>query len=51
MKLAMMLGLIIFTLQLSTAQSFDVSTIKPTPPEANSSQTTWEIPVGCSGGA
>ena len=42
MKLAMMLGLMIFALQQSDAQSFDVSTIKPSPPDVNSSQTTWD---------
>ena len=42
MKLAMMLGLMAFALQQSNAQSFDVSTIKPSPPDANSSQTTWD---------
>jgi len=42
MKLAMMLCLAGFTLQHSAAQSFDVSTIKPTPPEINHSQTTWD---------
>ena len=42
MKLAMLLGLIAFTLQRSMAQSFDVSTIKPSPPDASSSQTTLD---------
>lgn len=42
MKLAMMLGLVGFTLQHSAAQSFDVASIKPSPPDANSSQTTWD---------
>ena len=42
MKLAMLLGLIAFALQRSTAQSFDVASIKPSPPDVNSSQTTWD---------
>ena len=42
MKLAMMLCLLGFTLDHSAAQSFDVSTIKPSPPDVNNSQTTWD---------
>ena len=42
MKLAMLLGLLAFTLQQSNAQSFDVASIKPSPPDVNSSQTTWD---------
>ena len=42
MRLAMLLGLIAFTFQRSTAQSFDVSTIKPSPPDVDGSQTTWD---------
>lgn len=42
MKLAMLLGLIAFTFRQSAAQSFDVASIKPSPPDVNSSQTTWD---------